>query len=95
MRSLKTSLIAVGAALAIIGGARVDASAVQQLPSTDHGNAQLVALQPQLPRCRSAGPKSGAFCWNPPAAPNGQGSSPTNRPPQPNGSPTRPLSSQS
>jgi hypothetical protein len=91
MRSLKKTLVAAADALAIIGGAGVEASAVQQLPSTDHAKPQLVALQPQWPHCQPAGPKSGAFCWNPPASASGPGSTPTGRPPRPGGSPIWPA----
>ena len=95
MRSLKKTLVAAAAALAIIGGAGVEAGAVQQLPSTDHANAQHVAVDPQWPYCQPAGPKSGAFCWYPPASASGQGSTPTDHPPQPDGSLTGPAPSRS
>jgi hypothetical protein len=91
MRSLMKTLVAAAAALAIIGGAGVEAGAVQQLASTDHATAQFVAWDPQWAHCQPAGPKAGAFCWDtlPPAS--GQGSSHTGRPPQPGGSPARPA----
>ena len=52
MRSLKKALVAAAEALVIIGGAGVAATAVQQLPSTDHATAQLVALRLQWPHCQ-------------------------------------------
>jgi hypothetical protein len=91
MSSLKKTLVAAAAALAIIGGAGVEANAVQQLASTDQVKAQLVAFEPQWSHCQPAGPKAGAFCWDlvPPA--HGQGSTHAGRTAQPGGSPARPA----
>jgi hypothetical protein len=95
MRSLKKTLVAAAEALAIIGGAGVAASAVQQLPSTDHATAQLVASRLQWPHCQPAGPKSGAFCWNPLPPASGQGNTRTGHPLRQGGPPTQPASSPS
>ena len=91
MTSLKKTLVAAAAALAIIGGAGVEAGAVQQLASTDHHKAQPVTWDPQWLHCQPAGPKAGAFCWDtlPPAS--GQGSTHTGRTAKPGGSPARPA----
>jgi hypothetical protein len=95
MRSLEKTLVAAAEALAIIAGAGVAAGAVQQLPSTDHATAQLVALRLQWPHCQPAGPKSGAFCWSPLPPASGQGNTGAGRSLQPGGSPTQPASSRS
>jgi hypothetical protein len=95
MRSLTKTLIAAVEALAIIGGVGIAANAVQPLPSVDHATAQLAALSLQWPHCQPAGPKSGAFCWNPLPPASGQGSTGTGSRLQPGSSHTRPASSRS
>jgi len=95
MRSLTKTMAAGAAALAMIGGAGVAASAAQPVPSLHHATAQLVALSLEWPHCQPAGPKAGAFCWSalPPAS--GQANTSTGGPRQPGGSPVRPASSRS
>lgn len=91
MRSLKKALLAAAAALAIIGGAGVAASAAQPLPSMDHATAQLAALSLPWPHCQPAGPKAGAFCWSPLHSTSGQANTPTGGPLQPGHSSARPA----
>ena len=93
MRSLKKNLVAAAAALAIIGGSGVAATAGQPLTGTDHAAAQLAALSLQWAHCQPAGPKAGAFCWSPPPSASGHANARAAGPLHPGDSPARPASS--